>query len=156
MRSVVGGLFLLLAGCHSVTPPETPQYDRYEQQIIFHADPENYHKTGEHGAVAKYVDQNPFVFYNPEWFSSMPQEMQTFFFQHEVAHFRLKHVKREPYFVTEKQKMLMEMQADCHSMIYLRNKLHYSADQFETIFEFADFQLEWYRAADLGNCLRKK
>ena len=147
-------LAVILAGCHTVTPPETPQYDRYEQQIIFHADPENHHKTGEHGAVAKYVDQNPFVFYNPEWFSSMPQEMQTFFFQHEVAHFRLKHVKKKPYFSTKGEKMLMEMQADCHSMIYLRNKLHYGPEKFEKIFDFADFQLEGYRAANLGNCLR--
>ena len=156
MRNGVVGISLLLAGCHSVIPPQTTQYDRYGQEVRFWADPENYHKTGEHGAVAKYIDQNPFIFYNPEWFSSMPQEMQTFFFQHEVAHFRLKHVKKKPYFASEKERAIMEMQADCHSMIYLRNKLHYSADQFEKRFEFADFQLEGYRARNLGNCLTQK
>ena len=80
--------------------------------------------------------------------------MQTFFFQHEVAHFRLKHVKKKPYFASEKERAIMEMEADCHSMIYLRNRLHYSADQFEKIFEFADFHLERYRVRNLGDCLR--
>lgn len=155
MRKVIGGLALLVSSCHAVEPPKTPHYDRYGQQIHFYADPEHRHKTGEHGGFATYIEGTPFVFYNPQWFSSMPQEMQTFLFQHEVAHFRLKHVRRKPYSVSDQEKMLMELQADCHSLIYLKNKLHYTFEQFETIFEWADLHLEEYRIRNWGNCLKK-
>ena len=155
MRNAVVGLALLLAGCHAVNPPQTPQYDRQDKQIVFRADPENHHNTKDHGAVAMYVHETPFVFYNPAWFSSMPEEVQTFFFQHEVAHFRLKHLDNYASASVEKR-MRLEMQADCHSMLYLQNRLHYAPAQFEKIYDHVSFYIEEERAKNLWNCLALK
>ncbi|MDO8511174.1 MAG: hypothetical protein Q7S55_03340 [Nanoarchaeota archaeon] len=146
---------LLLTSCHAVNPPQAPQYDRYAKQIVFRADPENHHNTKDHGAVAMYVHETPFVFYNPAWFSSMPEEAQTFFFQHEVAHFRLKHLDSYAS-ASVKQRMRFEMQADCHSMLYLQNRLQYAPAQFERIYDHASFHIEEERAKNLLNCLTLK
>lgn len=154
MRNAAAGLALLLVGCHAVNPPQTPQYDRYDKLIVFRADPENDHNTKDHGAVATYVNGTPFVFYNPAWFASMPEEMQTFFFQHEVAHFRLQHVKRRPYLTSKKERAVMELQADCHSLLYLQNRLQYAPSQLEKIFDFAPLYLDEERVKNLSNCLK--
>jgi len=155
MKRILSLAALVISSCHSVEPSQHPQFDRYGQQIVFQADSGYNHKTGEHGAFATYVGDVSTVFYNPYWFSSLPKEMQTFFFQHEVAHFRLKHVKKKPYFASQKQMILMELQADGHSLLYLENKLHYTPEKFEKIFDFAELYLEEYRVMNLKNCWEK-
>lgn len=149
-------LSLLLSSCHPVEPPQTPQYDPYGQQIVFVADPENKYKTKDHGATATYLNNIPHVFYNPAWFVSMPEEVQTFFFQHEVAHFRLRHLDNWHATTSEKKRMKLEMQADCHSLLYLRNKLRYNLAQFEMIYNHASFHIEEERVKNLVSCLTLK
>ena len=155
MRNAVVGLALLVTGCHAVNPPQVPQYDRYGERIIFVADPENKHETKNHGANAKYIKDGPRVFYNPSWFSSMPEEVQTFFFQHEVAHLRLKHLDNYAS-ASVRQRMKLEMQADCHSILYLQNKLQYAPAQFEMIYDHASLHIEEERTKHFWECLALK
>lgn len=154
MNKSAASLCLILSSCHAVLPPQNPQFDRYARQIIFVADPDNQHETKDHGAIATYVENQPRVFYNPAWFSSMPEEAQIFFFQHEVAHFRLRHLDNWHASISQKRMMKKEMQADCHAMMYLQNKLRYTPSQFAEIYDFTSFYLEEERTRNLVNCLR--
>ena len=156
MRKTAITLSLFLTSCQTLCPPTSPQYDSYGKEIIFVEDIDNKNKTAEHGAVAKYVNNNPYVYYNANWMRSMPEEMQAFFFQHEVAHFKLKQVKKKPYFASLKKQLTMEEQADCYSLRYLHDKLHYTSRQISTIYEFASLYLEEERAENLETCLMNK
>lgn len=90
------------------------------------------------GAVAMYHRRTPKILYDPSWFFAHTKEQQTFIFAHECSHIILKHGTTQSFAYgmtpnTSHHLQQREREADCLGAVLLRNKLHFTDEQFNNI-----------------------
>ena len=151
MKNTIAGLSLLVSGCHTIHPQILPQYDNHGDEIAFLEE-----RNNPHGASSKYIKGVPTIKYDPFWMGQFPEEFQQFIFYHEVAHFKRGDLNNWGPYLGGGELDEMQREADCDSLLYLRDTFHYTPRQFATIYEFASLYLDQKRADDMIICLTHK
>lgn len=136
---------LILAACTNIYLPKIPLYDCAGTKVRIKEDYEN-----KHGASATYIENVPVIKYNPNWMQYFPEEFQTFVFYHEYGHITLGHN------FSYRPRSIVENEADCFSVLFLKEKLNYGQDEFKKIYKIAYFEFNNRRANEILECLSKK